>query len=78
MMLSYSTTAAQENRRARGEKSKVYNGTVKNKLLFSTIKDQKHSKFKLTLQQDSVPVCKVKKAQVWCKANFPDMISSEE
>ncbi|GFV63825.1 uncharacterized protein TNCV_2278291 [Trichonephila clavipes] len=31
-----------------------------------------------TLQQDSATVCKAKKAQKWCKANCPDMISSEE
>ncbi|GFU03185.1 hypothetical protein TNCV_2720831 [Trichonephila clavipes] len=37
-MLSYSTTAVQENQRLSSEKSKVYNGTAKNKLLFSAIK----------------------------------------
>ncbi|GFU46987.1 DDE_3 domain-containing protein [Trichonephila clavipes] len=31
-----------------------------------------------TLQQRSAPVCQAKKAQEWGKANFPDMISSEE
>ncbi|GFV57727.1 uncharacterized protein TNCV_4463251 [Trichonephila clavipes] len=30
------------------------------------------------LQQDSAPVFKAKTAQEWCKANFPDMISSKE
>ncbi|GFX71403.1 DDE_3 domain-containing protein [Trichonephila clavipes] len=28
--------------------------------------------------QDSALVCKAKKSQKWCKANFPDIISSEE
>ncbi|GFV50099.1 hypothetical protein TNCV_3646011, partial [Trichonephila clavipes] len=37
-VLSYSTTAAQENQRHCSEKPKVYNGTAKNKRLFSTIK----------------------------------------
>ncbi|GFX78731.1 uncharacterized protein TNCV_3695671 [Trichonephila clavipes] len=36
-VLSYSTTAAQENQRPCSEKAKVYNGTEK-KWLFSTIK----------------------------------------
>ncbi|GFW92459.1 uncharacterized protein TNCV_517771 [Trichonephila clavipes] len=31
-----------------------------------------------TLQQDSARVCKAKKTQEWCRANFPDMTSSEE
>ncbi|GFV92603.1 hypothetical protein TNCV_1374541 [Trichonephila clavipes] len=31
-----------------------------------------------TLQQDSAPVCKTKQTQEGCKANFSDMISSEE
>ncbi|GFV89236.1 uncharacterized protein TNCV_285691 [Trichonephila clavipes] len=31
-----------------------------------------------TFQQDSTPAHKAKKTQEWCKANFPDMISSEE
>ncbi|GFU27882.1 uncharacterized protein TNCV_449831 [Trichonephila clavipes] len=31
-----------------------------------------------TLLQTSAPVCKAEKAQEWCKANFPDMISSEK
>ncbi|GFV63127.1 uncharacterized protein TNCV_1345861 [Trichonephila clavipes] len=30
-----------------------------------------------TLQQDSTPVYKAKKAQEWSKVNFPDVISSE-
>ncbi|GFV09655.1 hypothetical protein TNCV_2937661 [Trichonephila clavipes] len=37
-VLSYSTTAAQENQRPCSEKTKVYNGTAKNKRLFSTTK----------------------------------------
>ncbi|GFX32485.1 hypothetical protein TNCV_2174031 [Trichonephila clavipes] len=41
--------------------------------------DQKHfGNANLTFQQDWAPVCKAKKAQEWCKANFPDMRSSEE
>ncbi|GFV14239.1 uncharacterized protein TNCV_1163621 [Trichonephila clavipes] len=41
--------------------------------------DQTHfSNANWTLQQDSPPVCKAKKAQEWCKVNIPDMISSEE
>ncbi|GFX22489.1 retrovirus-related Pol polyprotein from transposon opus [Trichonephila clavipes] len=41
--------------------------------------DQKHfENSNWTLQQDSALVCKAKKAQECCKANFSDMISSEE
>ncbi|GFS57501.1 DDE_3 domain-containing protein [Trichonephila clavipes] len=28
--------------------------------------------------RNSASVCKAKKTQEWCKASFPDMISSEE
>ncbi|GFW71344.1 uncharacterized protein TNCV_537621 [Trichonephila clavipes] len=39
---------------------------------------QKHSgNAKWTFQHDSTPPYKAKKAQEWCKANFPYIISSE-
>ncbi|GFT98750.1 RNase H domain-containing protein [Trichonephila clavipes] len=40
-----SITAAQENQRPCSEKTKVYNGTAKNKLLFSTIKRKRNQYF---------------------------------